>query len=587
MLTFNKGEGSPFPLYFYEKGYGVMQFYDFEVFKYDWLVVIYDILNREEHVIVNDREALEKLYKQFQNDIWVGFNNRHYDQYIYKGILCGFDPKDVNDSIIVYDEPGWRYSSLFRKFKLINYDVMLSDDRGLKFFEGSMGNDIKESNVPFDIDRKLTDEEIKETVQYCRHDVTQTIKVFLERIEEFDATRNLIKIFNLPVTSYSKTKAQLVSEICGGMGKKFNDNEFDFPIVPCLELKKYKYVLDWYRDPENHNYSRKLKTVIAGVPHTFSWGGVHGAEKQNTDTGIFLNVDVTAYYPSIQLQFKFGYRNMSKPENFELIHNENLRHKREGNKKERLPFKIADNSISGQLKDMNSKLYDPLMNNAVCVNGQLMLLMLIEMVEPYVKLVQSNTDGVLLKLNSMDDYDLIDDIVYEWECKTGMKMEFELYSKVFQKDVNNYILVDEDGNIKTTGGYVKKLSRIDYDLPIINKALIEYMVHDVPVEVTINECNDLIEFQQIQKISRKYKYILYGDKQLKEKCIRIFASKEPDDPGVKKVHATTGRPAKLPNSPEHCFIYNDSVNGVKVPDGLDKSWYINLANKRLKAFGVV
>lgn len=39
-----------------------------------------------------------------------------------------------------------------------------------------MGNDIKETSVPFSIDRKLTDEEIAETVKYCKHDVEQTIQ---------------------------------------------------------------------------------------------------------------------------------------------------------------------------------------------------------------------------------------------------------------------------------------------------------------------------------------------------------------------------------------------------------------------------
>ena len=49
----------------------------------------------------------------------------------------------------------------------------------------------------------------------------------------------------------------------------------------------------------------------------------------------------------------------------------------------------------------------------------------------------------------------------------------------------------------------------------------------------------------------------------------------------------TGKPAKIPNSPEHCFLYNDDVNNVKVPNKLDKQWYINLANKRLADFGVI
>lgn len=563
-----------------------MLFYDFEVFKHDWLVVINDVTNHKEIVIVNDPDKLENFYNLNLNEIWIGFNSRHYDQYILKAILCGFDPKRVNDYIIVKGNPGWKYSSLFRNIKLINYDVMLNTDRGLKFFEGSMGHDIKETSVPFDIDRKLTQDEINETIKYCTHDVHETMEVFLSRIEEFEAVRSLIKIFKLPIESFSKTKAQLVAEICGGMGKRFTENEFSFPIVPCLELKKYNHVLQWYKNPENHDYHKSLETMIAGIKCKFAWGGLHAAEEKRSDEGILLNIDVTAYYPSMQLQFKFGYRNMGKPENFELIHNENIRHKLEGNKKERLPFKIADNSISGQLKDKNSKLYDPLMNNAVCVNGQLLLLMLVEMVEPYAELVQCNTDGILLKLKSIDDYDLIDDIVYEWECKTGMQMESEIYKKLFQKDVNNYILVDEDGKVKTRGGYVKQLSNIDYDLPIINKALINYMVHGISVEQTINECNQLKEFQLICKISNKYTHILYGDTPIKEKCIRVFASNIKSDPGVKKVHAVTGRPAKLPNSPLHCFMYNDDVNEVKVLNKLDKQWYIDLANKRLSDFGV-
>ena len=139
-----------------------MLFYDFEVFKYDWLVVVNDVTNHKEHVIINDPDALEALHERFENDLWLGFNNRHYDQYIFKGILCGFDPKRINDWIILRGNPGWKFSSLFRNIRMINYDVMLNLDRGLKFFEGSMGSNIKESSVPFDIERKLTKEEIEE-----------------------------------------------------------------------------------------------------------------------------------------------------------------------------------------------------------------------------------------------------------------------------------------------------------------------------------------------------------------------------------------------------------------------------------------
>jgi DNA polymerase len=401
-----------------------------------------------------------------------------------------------------------------------------------------------------------------------------------------------VKHFKLPMSAISKTKAQLAAEILGGNGKgQTFDDEFEFPILDCLELKKYKHIADWYRNPENHNYEKSQDGVmVAGVEHTFSWGGGHGARPKFHAKGDFLIIDVTAYYPSLQKKYHFGYRVMNNPENFEFIHDSNIEFKKKGDKKARLPFKIMDNAISGQMKQKGSALYDPMSNNSICINGQLLLLDLIEHIEPYCELIQNNTDGIVIKLKDYEnDFDVIDKIVTSWERRTGMKMDFEtFFGEIFQKDVNNYLLIDrETGAMKVKGAYVKKLSPLDYDLPILNKAVVDYMVSGTPVEKTINDCGDLKEFQLVSKISGKYSHILYGDTPIKEKCIRIFASKDPKDAGVRKVHATTGRPAKLQNSPEHCFIWNDEVNGVKVPSKLDKQWYINLAHKRLKDFGVL
>lgn len=241
------------------------------------------------------------------------------------------------------------------------------------------------------------------------------------------------------------------------------------------------------------------------------------------------------------------------------------------------------------MKDKNNPLYDPRQANNVCVFGQLLLLDLMEHLEAVqgLEIIQSNTDGILVKMAKYDDYDAIDDICYEWEQRTGLKLEFDEYRKVFQKDVNNYVIVDDEGHYKSKGAYVKKLSDLDYDLPIVNKAMVDFMVKGVPVEKTIMSCDDLKEFQQVKKISNKYKYIQYGDEILKEKCVRVFASVRRSDGGLMKVHKFTGRPAKIENTPAHAFLLNDSVEGVKCPAKLDKKWYINMANKRLKDFGVI
>lgn len=234
------------------------------------------------------------------------------------------------------------------------------------------------------------------------------------------------------------------------------------------------------------------------------------------------------------------------------------------------------------MKDQYNDLYDPLMANNVCVAGQLLLLDLIEKVAPYGDLIQSNTDGILVKLydGQRENYIKACD---EWCERTRLDLEHDPYVKVIQKDVNNYIIVEPNGKYKSKGAYVKKLSKIDYDLPIVNEALIEYFTNEIPVEDTVNNCNDLIKFQKIVKVSRKYRSALHGEEELLERVIRVFASTDENDGGIFKIKEE-GSPEKIGNTPEHAFIYNDDVTNITCPDKLDKNYYIEMAKSRVNDF---
>jgi hypothetical protein len=64
----------------------------------------------------------------------------------------------------------------------------------------------------------LTEAELAETVKYCRHDVEQTVEVWLRRKEdEFDAQMSLVKAFHLPISDIGRTKAQLSAKILGAV----------------------------------------------------------------------------------------------------------------------------------------------------------------------------------------------------------------------------------------------------------------------------------------------------------------------------------------------------------------------------------
>ena len=461
-----------------------MIFYDFEVFKDDWLTVFIDITRRTEQVIVNNPDELKALYEANISNIWVGFNNRHYDQYIMKGILLGLDPKRINDWIIIEKREGWQFSSVFNKIPMINYDVMPNPPIGLKTLEGFLGSNIKETGVSFNINRKLTKEEIEETIKYCRHDVEQTIKVFLEKIDEFNAMHGIIQAFPdmVSLSNIGDSEARITAKVLGCSRRNFKD-EFEFFFLPCLRLNKYKYVQDWFEQKRKEalsidlqncdKYDKKLwyksqnlDTIVAGIPHSFGFGGLHGATAEPIHkTGQILHVDVNNYYPSMLIAWGLVTRAATN-DNYTLVYKTRKSMKakqiaaaKSGNKAEaknwkkaQLPYKKMLNALSGGMKDETNPAYDPRNNNCMCINGQLMLLDLIEHLEviPGFELIQSNTDGLIIWIPDTDEaFEMVDDICWEWEqrCSTDLceiLLELDNISEIYQKDVNNYLWVGAD-----------------------------------------------------------------------------------------------------------------------------------------------
>lgn len=626
-----------------QKGVSTILFFDFEVFKYDWLVVGIDPIHKKEYVIVNDKRKLQKLYNDYKQDIWIGYNCRNYDQYILKSILLDFNPKEVNDFIIVKKRKGWEYSSLFNKISLNLFDVMPNPPVSLKTLEGFLGYNIHETSVPFSIERKLTNHEIEETIKYCRFDVQNTIEVFLKRKDEFDAQMDLLKAFKLPLSCLGKTQAQLAAVILDAKAVRFND-DWNIRLPDNVQLGKYKAVGEWFLNPDNHREDASLVMNIAGLEHTIAWGGVHAGIPQTTvevaDDEVMFDADVGQLYPNIMRIYNLLSRAARKPEMLGYVLDTSMRLKAEGKKKEREPYKRQCNIFYGAMGDKFNPLYDELHRKLVCVFGQVFLIDLIDKIEDIVYLINSNTDGIFFKVKKKDVAEL-KRRVDEWQVRTGLEMEYSEFTKFISKDVNNYLAVKADGKIHAKGAYVKNLSDLDYDLPIVNEALRNYMIFGTPVEVTINSCTDFRKFQKVVKLSTKYDWVEHeqgystrqgytcakgfnihhndhcwgsnfeakrgykgrsvceGCKHRKvanfplyvntvkydNKAYRVFASKDHNDGRLLKCDGVRN-PAKFGNTPDHCFIENGDIRDMKIPSKLDRQYYIELAYKRLDDFGV-
>lgn len=131
-------------------------------------------------VFHNDNEGFAEFISD--TEIYIGFNSKHYDQYIAKGVVSGFSPEELKalNDYLIEGFQGWQYPPLSDSyFRLNNVDIRddMYKELSLKAIEGHLGMNIVESSVDFTIDRPLTQAEIEEVIKYCKHDVDATEKI--------------------------------------------------------------------------------------------------------------------------------------------------------------------------------------------------------------------------------------------------------------------------------------------------------------------------------------------------------------------------------------------------------------------------
>ena len=98
-------------------------FYDFEVFKRDWLVVIISPSENKYFRFHNDREKFLEFYNEHKKWIWCRYNSRNYDSILVKSLVLDFDLWYINDCIINKGMRSWQIDNRFIYIQL--FDVYL------------------------------------------------------------------------------------------------------------------------------------------------------------------------------------------------------------------------------------------------------------------------------------------------------------------------------------------------------------------------------------------------------------------------------------------------------------------------------
>ena len=586
--------------------------YDAEVFAHDFIVVFKDKETGHHFVFHNDNSGVRDFITE--DAIYCGFNTKNYDQHIIKAICAGFSPeevKQVNDWIIGGGQ-GWQcplLNGVFFRFN--NVDIMDDMQMGLslKAIEGhQQGMSIEETEVDFNLDRPLTKEELALTIKYCIHDVDATEE--LTRIRA-NYLNNKVYLGDLKHIEFTKSLAMTNAKLTAAYLDAYNTLTIE---ERGMDEREYKYpdnlrkeyipqeVLDFFDRlydksiPDEELFKSKLNIAVGECPVTLGFGGIHGAipfhQEEEKDGRLIRNYDVASYYPHLMVYYGYTSRNIPNPQIYADMLEARMKAKKAGDKDTANALKLVANTTYGAMLNKYNDLYDPLMGRSVCITGQLFLLELSEHLIAEcstLRIVQLNTDGIMVSFDE-SEYDKVVTITKEWESRTRFELEEDKIKRIVQKDVNNYVEIPYEGKPKIKGGYLVRgiapagAFNINNNATIVAKAIVDYFVHGTPPEETINACNDIFAFQLIAKAGSKYKeayHLVDGKQEPVQKVNRVYATTDERYGKLFKVKAENDSTAKIESLPEHCII--DNSNKLTI-ESVDKSWYIELAKKRINDF---
>ncbi len=566
--------------------------YDFEVFPNDWMCVILNLANNKIMRIHNDKAAL--LSSLSSKDILVGFNNHYYDDIILWAIKTDQDPYEISKQIIAGTfkrKVNCGHLTLDVKQETINKTLSLKESMA------NMGMSIIETPVDFE-QEELTVEQVESIMDYCENDVSGTNNIFAKREDYFASKFNIVELFKLHPTDVAKTRANLAATVL--KARKIKDHKRDrlklvydkrlvITELPKSIVEFYDNIVGAYLEGGmiTDLEKRQLEYKLAGLVHTFGFGGVHAAKENYVSEGHFLHIDGKSYFPSIKLNNNFISRAASMPERYEKIYHDRLKLLEEKNS-EAETYKIVLNAAVGACKAEYNALYDPLQFNNVVVNGQLILTHLILLLDPFAELIQSNTDGIIIKYEDTTFRPVIDDVIERFGKHYELKFAVTEINKIAQRDANNYCVRYQDGTI-VAKGIMKNHECGNWErnnLSIIDKALVNYYMHEIPVQKTVINTfkKDVSAFQIVAK-SGKFDGMVtevFEDGQMKmkplQKVNRLFATKDAFLGSVFKVK--DNKYQKVPNSPEQAVIWNGPIDQFDKRK-IDLNWYVKMIQKQL------
>lgn len=519
-------------------------------------------------------QLVDYFYNQKSKIMFCGYNNHHYDDVIINYIIdyhnkmsTLFYSQICNSlynlsNIIIQSEDGntsrfkrWKYAHYFYSMDLLTMLFSSKLRVGLKEIQATMQYpNVQEYDGDFS--SFIPKSSIDEMIKYNINDVNSTTELLYKLKEDVDLRLFIQEEYGIDCLSMDKTK----------IGEKILEKKYlDATHIDMSSLKEMRSPMDYiplkdvilpfisYKNPELQDvledmkrqivYSKERKgyekkLVLSNVCYSIGVGGIHSINTPKTfipkDDEYIGHSDVTSMYPSFIIKYKWIPRHLGEIfwKVYSQIYEERIEAKHSGQNLKNDVLKYALNAVTGKMQQETSWMYDPFTVFKIRINGQLVLLMLVDrLLELGCEIIQVNTDGVMYVAKKANR-NRIQDAISEIEQLTQLTFESNDYEAFYQYAVNDYFGVVEGYSetknpklIETKGMFITK-TRLGKGLApvVIPKAIINYFLTKEPVNSYIRKQTDIRDFLICQKTDRKFK-VRHGNS-LVQRINRYYASEK-------------------------------------------------------------
>ena len=526
------------------------EIYDLEVFPNFFSACFQNVDSKvvTTFVVYNDIQQLPELLEFIKGRYLIGYNNSKYDDLILNYLLLGKTyPSTVLNitnklyelsQLIISNHDGIYKNSTLKELMWYKKPYSSLDLMSIHRFD-KLKVGLKQVSVnlkwhkiqdlPKPYDSQVLPQEVDDILKYNLNDVEITERLFEVSLNEIKLRQSIGKTYDVDIMSASRPKIadtlmnKFYSEFSGLQYKDFKDlrddqKDIDFKDIIWDKISfKTPYMQKILLDLKNtsinvDNVTFSKSIIINKCKHDMAAGGLHSNIPADivveSDEIMLIDLDFSSFYPLIMLMLEVYPPHLGKAflEVLKFMTEQRLKAKKNKNKTEAEALKISINSLYGKLGFEHGYIYSPKSMYTVTINGQLILLMLIEILEEAgFECFYSNTDGATFKVPRSKEQEFYD-IALEFKTKVPIETEYAYYSKCIIKNVNNYLIVKTDGEIKEKGEFVTAVA-LDkgFDMPIVALAIKDYYVNNTPIRQFIENHTDIYDFCKSQKVGGQYK----------------------------------------------------------------------------------